>query len=115
MSILQIGLGIVLFAIATAVLYVWGLKKSLDQQETLEQNLLRACGSRVVRYLKRHDTISRAEVAQLIAGITVGPFWSRQKARVQDGSQAAEKVLDFLVNQQYIEVVKRNQYRLKEK
>ena len=115
MSIWQILLGIVLFAAATAILYAWGLKKSLNQQEQLEQSLLRACGSRIVRYLKRHDTVTSAEAARLIEGMTVGPFWSRRKARVQNGGQAVEKVLDFLCQQQYIEAVGRQQYRLKQR
>ena len=33
MSTGQIILGIALFAVAAAILYAWGLKKSIDQQE----------------------------------------------------------------------------------
>ena len=104
MSTGQIILGIALFAVAAAILYAWGLKKSLDQQEDLERSLMSACGSRVVKYLKKHGTVTKAEVAELIGGTTVGPFWSRQKVRVQDGKKAAGKVLDFLLDQQYIEL-----------
>ena len=52
MSTGQIILGIALFAAATAILYVWGLKKSMSQQEDLERSLMSACGSRVVKHLK---------------------------------------------------------------
>ena len=48
----QIIAGVLLFAAVTAVLYVWGLKKSLGQQEDLTRALLSACGSRVLKYLK---------------------------------------------------------------
>ena len=80
MKIGQMILGILLFALATAVLYVWGLKKSVGQREDLDRSLMSACGSRVVRYLKKHDTITEAETAALIEGMTVGPFWSRQNS-----------------------------------
>ena len=40
MSTGQIILGIALFAAATAILYVWGLKKSMSQQEDLERSLI---------------------------------------------------------------------------
>ena len=42
MSTGQIILGIALFAVAAAILYAWGLKKSLDQQEDLERSLMSA-------------------------------------------------------------------------
>ena len=54
MSTGQIILGIALFAVAAAILYAWGLKKSIDQQEDLQRSLMYACVSRVVRHLKMH-------------------------------------------------------------
>ena len=109
----QIILGIALFAVAAAILYAWGLKKSMDQQEDLERSLMSACGSRVVKHLKKHGTITKNEVAELIDGMTVGPFWSRQKVRVQDGKKVAGQVIDFLLDQQYIEAAGGGSYRLK--
>lgn len=96
-------LGIVMFAAATAVLYVWGLKKSFGQQEDMSRALLHACGSKVLRHLKKHGTVSREEVAGLIEGTIVGPMWSRQRMKVQSGKDYAPQVIDFLVDQQYIQ------------
>ena len=113
MSTGQIILGIALFAAATAILYVWGLKKSMSQQEDLERSLMSACGSRVVKHLKKHGTITKAEAAQLIDGMTAGPFWSRRRVKVQDGKKAAGQVIEFLLDQQYIELAGDGGYRLK--
>ena len=113
MSTRQIILGIALFAVAAAILYAWGLKKSMSQQEDLERSLMSACGSRVVKHLKKHGTVTKAEVAALVEGLTVGPFWSRHKVRVQDGKQVAGQVIDFLLDQQYIEATGDGSYRLK--
>ena len=71
MSTGQIILGILLFAVAGAILYAWGLKKSMDQQEDLHRCLMSACGSRVVRHLKKHGTVTKVEVAALVDGLTV--------------------------------------------
>ena len=49
MTIGRVILGVLLFAVATAVLYAWGLGKSMDQKTDLARNLLSACGSKVVR------------------------------------------------------------------
>ena len=54
MSIGQIILGVLMFAAVTALLYVWGLRRSLDQRADLERGLMNACGSKVVRYLKKN-------------------------------------------------------------
>ena len=113
MSTGQIILGIALFAVAAAILYAWGLKKSIDQQEDLERSLMSACGSRVVKHLKKHGAVTKADVARLIDGITVGPFWSRRTLTVQDGNKASGQVLEFLLDQQYIEAAGDGSYRLK--
>ena len=113
MSTGQIILGIALFAVAAAILYAWGLKKSLDQQEDLERSLMSACGSRVVKYLKKHGTVTKAEVAELIGGTTVGPFWSRRKLTVQEPEKFTGQVVSFLLDQQYIEPAGGKTYRLK--
>ena len=113
MSTGQIILGITLFAVAGAILYAWGLKKSLDQREDLQRSLMSACGSRVVKHLKKHGSVTKAEVAALVDGMTVGPFWSRHKVRVQDGKQVAGQVIDFLMDQQYMEPIDGGSYRLK--
>ena len=109
----QIILGIALFAVAGAIVYAWGLKKTIDQQEDMERSLMSACGSRVMTYLKKNDPISTAEVARLIEGMTVGPFWSRRKVKVQDGKLVAGQVIDFLLDQQYIEKAGGGNYRRK--
>ena len=59
MSFGQIVLGILLFAVATAVLYVWGLKKSMTQEADLERILLNKCAGTVVKYLRKHGSITK--------------------------------------------------------
>jgi len=113
MTVGQIMLGIALFAIAGAVLYVWGLKKSVNQREDLQRSLLSACGSRVVRRAKKQGSITRAEIAALIEGLSVGPFWSRSRVRVQSGEKAADQVIAFLLGQQYLEAAGDDTYRVK--
>ena len=113
MSPWQIAVGILLFALASAVLYAWGLAKAADQEDTLHRNLMHACGSRVVKRLKKQETLTEREIAQLIEGVTVGQFWSRNKIKVQDGRKVAPQVIEFLVEQQYIEPTGKGAYRLK--
>ncbi len=113
MSPWQIAVGILLFALASAVLYAWGLAKAADQEDTLHRNLMHACGSRVMKRLKKQETVTRAEIVGLIEGVTVGQFWSKHRMKVQNGETVAAQVIDFLLEQQYIESAGRDTYRRK--
>ena len=104
MSTPHIIIGILLFAAATAVLYAWGLSKSVRQQQDMTRNLLHACGSRVV---------TEKQIAQEIEGVKIGPFWSKKKLQVQDGKKVSGEVIRFLLDQQYIESAGKGVYRLK--
>lgn len=113
MSTGYIILGIVLFAIATAILYVWGLRKSMSQGDDLTRILLNRCGNKVVKYLRKHDTITEKQMIQEIRGITAGEFWSKKRLMVQHPEKFVHQVIDFLLEQQYIEAVGKQEYRLK--
>ena len=113
MSKLHIAIGIFLFAVAGAILYVWGLKKSINQQADMTRILLSRCGNRIIKYLKKHETITLDEVAKQIDGITAKEFWSRKRLKVMEPEKLAGQVVQFLVEQQYIEPTDHKSYRLK--
>lgn len=106
-------LGIILFALVTAILYVWGLRKSVAQNADLTRILLNRCGNKIVKYLRKHGTITKKQIAKEIDGITAGEFWSKKRLKVQQPEEFAGQVITFLVDQQYIEAVDHKTYRLK--
>lgn len=114
MKLWQTAIGILMFAAVTALLYLWGLKKSLSQQEDLPRDLLHACGSKVLKYLKKHDAVSTAEIAAMIQGTAVKPVWSTKRLTVHSGKDFAPEVIYFLLDQQYIESAGPDSYRRKQ-
>lgn len=114
MSRLQIVLGIALFALATAILYVWGLKRSLTQQEDMQRTLYSKCAGRIVRYLKKNGTVTEKEMETLIVGVKAGQFWSRRRVAIQDPGPFTGQLVAFLIDQQLLEPTgKKKEYRLK--
>ena len=97
MSFGQIVLGILLFALATAVLYVWGLRKSMTQEADLERILLNKCAGTVVKYLRKHGKITQNRI------------------RVQDPAAFAPKLVGYMLEQQLLEDTGGLRYRLKGK
>lgn len=106
-------LGILGFALATAILYVWGLRRSMTQSADLERILLSKSAGKVVHYLKGHDQIDLAQMAQLCAGVKAGQFWSRRRVAVQDSRAFAPRLARYMVDQQLLEELSGGRYRLK--
>lgn len=109
----QIILGILLFALVTAILYIWGMKKSLTQESDLEQILLSKCAGNVVKYLHRHDSVSQEEILPLIQGVKAGMFWSKKRINVQNPTIFVPKLIHYMIEQQLLEETGGLRYQLK--
>lgn len=113
MNLWETILGILVFAVVVAVLYVWGLKKSYTQSADLERILLNKSAGKVVHYLKQNEEISLSQMAQLCTGVKAGQFWSRQKAAVQNPKAFAPKLAQYMVEQLLLEECSHGRYRLR--
>ncbi len=113
MKIWQILLGILGFALVTAILYVWGLKKSVGQGQDLQRRLIHKSAQRVLKATKKNGTIVRREVVSLVCDVKVGNIWSKQKLCVTDANAFADALLKFLCEQQYLEEISHNKYQRK--
>lgn len=96
-------LGIFLFAVVTAVLVVWGMRKSYYQRETLTKMLLSKSSDRVMKYLKTHDTITEPQIRKLVEGITASEFHSRQRAVVQKDRAFSTQLIQAMLHDGLIE------------
>ena len=105
--------GILLFAFVTAILYVWGLSKSYGQQERMAKLLLITCKNKVVKYLKKHDTVSEIKIQELIRGVTIGEFWSKKRLTVQEPHKFSGELIKFMTEQLYIAKNSDGSYSLK--
>lgn len=113
MNTWEIILGILVFAAVTAVLYVWGLRKSMTQSADLERILINKSAQRVMHHLKQHGEITLPQIVQLCSGVKAGQFWSRQKAAVQNPKAFAPKLVQYMVDQRLLEELPGRRFRLK--
>lgn len=97
MKIGTILLGIVLFFLATCIIYVWGMKKQRDKSGDL-MNLLFSNGlQKVKKYMKTHDSVTEEEVEALCEGLTAKLPFSTGKAVVTDTKEFSERLLSYMV------------------
>ena len=101
----QIGtiiIGVILFAIATAILYVIGMKKKMNEDKRLFEMLLNNGAYRVVKYLKTHDNITSNGIGYVIKDISAKEFGSSKKAIIKDGRAFQDTLLDYMLKEGYI-------------
>ncbi len=113
MKWLILGFGALLFATATAMLMLWGMRKAYFQRETLARRLLSKCAAKVMRYLKTHETITRAEMLSLCEGTSTREFMSSQGAIVQHDDAFAGKLAEAMLADGLIEEAGKGRYRKK--
>ena len=101
----------------TAVLISYYEKKegnnTMDNTRTVAFQIPEELFQELKKYLKKHDTITVREVEQQIAGVTVRQFWSRKRLTVQDPAKVSGQVIDFLLDQQYIQPAGGGRYKRK--
>ncbi len=102
--------GILAFAVVTAVLYVWGLKRSVTQAGDLERILLNKAAGNVVHYLKSHERITLEDMARLCRDVKAGQFWSRRRIAVENAGEFAPRLAQYMVEQLLIERLPNGSY-----
>lgn len=95
-------IGIILFAIVTALLYLWGLKKSLNKREKLSEILYNKCANKVLSELKKKDKITVDEVEHIINGVKASEFYSRQKAVIIKPKEYSKRLAEKMCEQKLI-------------
>ncbi len=103
MSLTTIFIGIGMFAVVTAALTVWGMRKTYFQKEKLANMLLSKSADKVVHYLKSHDTISEKGMRDLVSGIEAAEFGSKARAVVQGDKAFTSKLIEVMLHDGLIE------------
>ena len=84
MEFLKIVFGILSFAFVTSILYIWGIKKSQYESINLSELLYKKGEERIIKYLKKNNTITNSEIKGLIMNMKAGFFYSKNRAVVKD-------------------------------
>ena len=103
MKVLIMVLGILLFAFATAVLVVWGMRRAYFQRERLTGMLLSKSADRVMNHLKTNETITEPQMRKLVEGVQATEFLSRQRATAQADQAFTMRLIEAMLHDGLIE------------
>ena len=107
---------VLLFALATMIIYAWGLWRSVRQNQDLS-NMLAAKGvSKVKKALRKNKALTLKELEPFVKDLTAKQPFSRQQISVTDPEEFLNSILPYMVRQKMIIENKeenRTVYRLK--
>ena len=86
-------IGIILFALATMLLYGIGLKRKATEDKRLNDMLLNNGARRVLR---------KNEIGYIIEDVKASEFHSRKTAIITDGKAFQDKLVQFMLDKGYI-------------
>ena len=93
---------ILLFALATIIVYAWGMWRSMRQQQDLS-NMLSAKGiSKVKKALKKNGAMTAKELEPFIKDLTAKQPFSREQIAVTDPKKFLGSILPYMVKQKMI-------------
>ncbi|MFC2662054.1 MAG: hypothetical protein ACFNYI_02780 [Eubacterium sp.] len=101
-QIMIIILGILLFAIVTACLYLIGLRKKLTENQRLSEMLLNNGALRVRKYLKTHGYVREEEIGPLLQNVRAHEFGSRNTAVIASGEDFQEQLIEYMLGHNFL-------------
>lgn len=97
-------LGIILFAVATMIIYSWGYVKEQRAPYELAQKLNKKAEKKIMDGLRCNDFLTIKEITKLLKGLKVSNFGSRKKLVVEEPKKLSKSVLNNMVEKGTIEV-----------
>ena len=99
---------VLLFALATAILYTWGLWRSMRQKQDLS-NMLSAKGiSAIKKALKKNGPLTKKELVPFVKGLTARQPFSREQIGVTEPDKFLDSILPYMIRQKMIREEKRD-------
>ncbi len=92
-----------LFAIATMIIYAWGLYKSQHAAMDDSKLLYSKAVSKILSELKKKDKLTRAELIKLLTGLETKRPFSRNKIVVTEPQSFTDAIIQYMLTQKMIE------------
>ena len=84
MKLVTVIVGVLLFALATMIIYGWGIVKQKNESQDLMNLLFSKGESKVKKYLKNHEYITITDVEKLSENLEAKQIFSPNKIVVKD-------------------------------
>ncbi len=107
-------MGIVFFAIATMIIYAWGMVKQKNQTQDLMNLLFSKGQDRVKKYLKKNEYITISQVEEICENLDAKQPFSQNRAVVRNKKDYARQLVEYMLKTNQIEQ-EGNRYKIHKK
>ncbi|WP_425448183.1 hypothetical protein [Dethiothermospora halolimnae] len=97
-------LGIILFAIATIIVFSWGYIKEQKMPVKLNHKLNLKAKRLVIKVLKRNGKMTKKEIARILTNLKVSEIGTRKKLVVKDSKKFTKMILDNMIDESVVNV-----------
>ena len=104
MKLVTVIVGVLLFALATMIIYGWGMIKQQNESQDLMNLLFSKGESKVKKYLTNHD------VEKLSENLEAKQVFSPNKIVVKDKKDYARQLMNYMVKTGQVEI-EENRYK----
>ena len=94
---------ILMFALATVIIFSWGIIKEQNKSRDLMNQLYKKAENNVVKAFKRKDVLSRKDIENEVKNVKASLFYSRDKMVVQNPKSFTKSLINTMINNNVIE------------
>ena len=94
---------ILMFALATVIIFSWGIIKEQNKSRDLMNQLYKKAENNVVKAFKRKDVLSRKDIENEVKNVKASLFYSRDKMVVQNPRSFTKSLINTMINNNVIE------------
>lgn len=94
---------ILMFALATVIIFSWGIIKEQNKSKDLMNQLYKKAETKVLKAFKSKEVLTRRDIENEVKSIKASLFYSKDKMVVQNSSTFAKNIINTMINKNIIE------------
>ncbi|WP_434798773.1 hypothetical protein [Terrisporobacter vanillatitrophus] len=94
---------ILMFALATVIIFSWGIIKEQNKSKDLMSQLYKKAETKVLKAFNKKQVLTKKDIENEVKNIKASLFYSKDKMIVQNSSSFAKNIINTMINRNLIE------------
>lgn len=94
---------ILMFALATVIIFSWGIIKEQNKSKDLMSQLYKKAETKVLKAFNKKQVLTKKDIENEVKNIKASLFYSKDKMIVQNSSSFAKNIINTMISRNLIE------------
>ncbi len=94
---------ILMFALATVIIFSWGIIKEQNKSKDLMNQLYKKAETKIIKAFKKKQVLTKRDIEGEVKNIKASLFYSKDKMVVQNSSMFTKNIINAMINRNLIE------------